>query len=56
MVTKEKFLEWEVVKIIKKPVMQEEVGSAAPQIVITCSSLSWDDVSGKQLHRRFALS
>lgn len=47
MVTKEKFLEWEIVKIINKQVMYEELGSAAPRSVITCSPLSWDDVSGK---------
>lgn len=55
-VTKEKFLEWEIVKIINKQVMYEELGSAAPESVITCSSLSWDDVSGKHLQRHFALS
>lgn len=38
-VTKEKFLEWEIVKIINKQVMYEELGSAAPESVITCSSL-----------------
>lgn len=55
-VTKEKFLEWEIVKIINKQVMYEELGSAAPESVITCGSLSWDDVSGKHLQRHFALS
>lgn len=55
-VTEEKFLEWEIVKIINKQVLYEEPGSAAPQSVITCSTLSWDDVSGKHLQRHFALS
>lgn len=55
-VTKEKFLEWEILKIINRQVMYEKLGSAAPESVITCSSLSWDDVSGKRLQRHFALS
>lgn len=56
MVTEEKFLEWEIVKIRNKQVMYEELGSAAPQSVITCSRLSWDDISGKHLQRHFAFS
>lgn len=55
-VTKEKSLEWEIVKIINKQAMYEELGSAAPESVITCSSLSWDDVSGKHLQSHLALS
>lgn len=55
-VTKGKFLEWEIVKIINKQVMYEELGSAALQILITCSTLSQGDASEKHLQRHFALT
>lgn len=54
LVTKGKFLEWGIVKIINKQVMYEELGSASLQILITCSTLSQGDASEKQ--RYFALS
>lgn len=36
--------------------MYEELGSAAPLSLITCSTLSQGDVSGKHLQRHFVLS
>lgn len=56
MVTKGTFLEWGIVKIINKQVMYEELGSAALQLLITCSTLSQGDASEKHLQRHFALS
>lgn len=56
MVTKGKFIEWEFVKIIYKQVMYEELAFVAPQSVITCIPVSWDDDSGKHLQRHLALS
>lgn len=56
MVTKGKFLEWGIVKIINKQVMYGELGSAALQLLITCSTLSHGDASEKHLQRHFALS
>lgn len=55
-VTKGKYLDWGIVKVINKQVIYDELGSAALQILITCSTQSQGDVSGMHLQRHFALS
>lgn len=55
-VTKGKYLDWGIVKVINKQVIYDELGSAALQILITCSTQSQGDDSGMHLQRHFALS